>query len=74
MEVLELLAQWINEEFAISLDEITVDRGLEVTGFRKLPARLRHCALAHHVHRPAQLRPCVIVITRWHKTFVPPVV
>ncbi len=38
------LAQWIFEEFGISLDETTVGRELRALGFRKLSARPRHHA------------------------------
>jgi transposase len=38
------LAQWIFEEFGISLDETTVGRELKAMGFCKLSARPRHYA------------------------------
>lgn len=38
------LAQWIFEDFGISLDETTVGRELKAQGFRKLSARPRHYA------------------------------
>lgn len=38
------LAQWLYEEFAISLDETTIGRELKAMGFRKLSARPRHHA------------------------------
>jgi len=38
------LAQWIWEEFGISLDESTVSRELKALGFRKVSARPRHDA------------------------------
>jgi transposase len=38
------LAQWIWEEFAISVDETTVGRELKALGFAKLTARPRHHA------------------------------
>ena len=38
------LAQWLYDEFAISLDETTVGRELKTMGFRKLSARPRHYA------------------------------
>jgi transposase len=38
------LAQWIWEEFAISLSEATVGRELRALGFRKISARPRHYA------------------------------
>jgi len=38
------LAQWIFEEFGITLDETTVGRELRAMGFRKLSARPRHRA------------------------------
>ena len=38
------LAQWIWDEFAISLDETTVGRELKSLGFAKLSARPRHYA------------------------------
>ena len=38
------LAQWLYEEFSISLDETTVGRELKAMGFRKLSARPRHHA------------------------------
>jgi transposase len=38
------LAQWIWEEFRISLDETTVGRQLKALGFRKISARPRHYA------------------------------
>ncbi len=38
------LAQWIWEEFGISLDESTVSRELKALGFRKISARPRHYA------------------------------
>jgi transposase len=38
------LAQWIFEEFRISLDETTVGRELKAMGFRKISARPRHRA------------------------------
>jgi transposase len=38
------LAQWLYEEFAVSLDETTVGRELKAMGFRKLSARPRHYA------------------------------
>lgn len=38
------LAQWINEEFAITMDETTIGRELKAMGFAKLSARPRHYA------------------------------
>jgi transposase len=38
------LAQWISDEFGISLDETTVGRELKAMGFAKLSARPRHYA------------------------------
>jgi len=38
------LAQWIWEEFGISLSETTVGRELKALGYRKISARLRHHA------------------------------
>jgi len=38
------LAQWIWEEFRISVDETTVGRELNALGFRKISARPRHYA------------------------------
>ena len=38
------LAQWIFEEFGLSLSETTVSRELKRLGFRKLSARPRHYA------------------------------
>ena len=38
------LAQWLYEEFAVTLDETTVGRELKAMGFRKLTARPRHHA------------------------------
>ncbi len=38
------LAQWIWEEFGISLDETTVGRELKRLGFSKISARPRYCA------------------------------
>jgi transposase len=38
------LAQWIWDEFGISLEETTVSRALKDLGFRKLSARPRHHA------------------------------
>jgi transposase len=38
------LAQWLWEEFRVSLDETTVGRVLKELGFRKLTARPRHHA------------------------------
>jgi putative transposase len=38
------LAQWLYEEFAVSLDETTVGRKLKAMGYRKLSARPRHHA------------------------------
>ena len=38
------LAQWIWEEFGVSLDETTVGRELKALGFAKLSARPRHHA------------------------------
>lgn len=38
------LAQWVFEEFGISMDETTVGRELKAMGFRKLSARPRHYA------------------------------
>jgi len=38
------LAQWIFEEFGITLDETTVGRTLRAVGYRKLSARPRHFA------------------------------
>ena len=38
------LAQWIGDEFGISLEETTVGRALRGLGFRKLSARPRHHA------------------------------
>ena len=38
------LAQWIFEEFGITLDETTVGRTLKTMGYRKLSARPRHYA------------------------------
>ncbi len=39
------LAQWIWEEFGISLSETSVSRELKALGFRKLSARPRHYAV-----------------------------
>jgi len=36
------LAQWIFQEFGISLDETTIGRELKAMGFRKLSARPKH--------------------------------
>ena len=36
------LAQWLHEEFAVSLDETTVSRELKKLGYVKLTARPRH--------------------------------
>ena len=38
------LAQWLNDEYGVLLDDATVGRELKAMGFRKLPARLRHYA------------------------------
>jgi len=38
------LAQWIFEEFRLTLDETTVGRELKALGFRKISARPRHYA------------------------------
>ena len=38
------LAQWIRQEFGVSLDETTVGRELKALGFAKLSARPRHYA------------------------------
>ncbi len=38
------LAQWVLEEFRISLDETTVSRELKALGFVKISARPRHYA------------------------------
>ena len=38
------LAQWIFEEFGVTLDETTVGRTLKTMGYRKLSARPRHHA------------------------------
>ena len=38
------LAQWVLEEFRISLDETTVSRELKALGFVKISARPRHTA------------------------------
>ena len=38
------LAQWLFEEFGVSLDETTVGRELKAMGFRKLTARPQHRA------------------------------
>lgn len=38
------LAQWIFEDFGISMDETTVGRELKALGFRKMSARPRHRA------------------------------
>ena len=38
------LAAWVQEEFAISMDETTVGRTLRAMGYRKLSARPRHHA------------------------------
>ena len=38
------LAQWLFEEFGVSLDETTVGRELKAMGFAKLSARPRHYA------------------------------
>jgi hypothetical protein len=37
-------AQWIREEFGISLSETTVGRELRALGYRKISARPRHFA------------------------------
>ncbi len=41
---LQDLAQWLWEEFGISLSETTVSRELKALGFRKLSVRPRHYA------------------------------
>ena len=38
------LAQWLHEEFAVTLDETTIGRELKAMGFAKLSARPRHYA------------------------------
>ncbi len=38
------LAQWLHEEFGVSLDETTIGRELKAMGFAKLSARPRHYA------------------------------
>jgi transposase len=38
------LAQWLYEEFAVTLDETTIGRELKAMGLRKLSARPRHYA------------------------------
>jgi transposase len=38
------LAQWLSDEYGVSLDETTVGRELKALGFRKLSARPRHYA------------------------------
>ena len=42
------LAQWLYEEFAVSLDETTVSRELKKLGYVKLTARPRHHAQNGH--------------------------
>jgi transposase len=38
------LAQWVWEEFGLSLSETTLSRELKALGFRKISARPRHYA------------------------------
>ncbi len=38
------LAQWLNEEYGVSLSEPTMSREMRALGFRKLSARKRHYA------------------------------
>lgn len=38
------LAQWLNEEFGVSLSEQTMSREMRALGFRKISARKRHYA------------------------------
>lgn len=38
------LAQWLNEEYGVSLSEQTMSREMRALGFRKLSARKRHYA------------------------------
>jgi transposase len=38
------LAQWLNEEYGVSLSEQTMSREMRAMGFRKLSARKRHYA------------------------------
>jgi len=42
------LAQWLREEFGVSLDETTIGRELRRMGFAKLSARPRHHAQNEH--------------------------
>ena len=42
------LAQWLHDEFAISLDETTISRELKKLGYVKLTARPRHHAQNEH--------------------------
>ncbi|NBC20600.1 MAG: hypothetical protein GVY06_06075 [Alphaproteobacteria bacterium] len=42
------LAQWLFEEFGVSLDQTTVSRELKAMGYAKLSARPRHRAQNAH--------------------------
>ena len=42
------LAQWLHDEFAVSLDETTISRELKKLGYVKLSARPRHHAQNEH--------------------------
>ena len=42
------LAQWLHDEFAVSLDETTISRELKKLGYVKLTARPRHHAQNEH--------------------------
>lgn len=42
------LAQWLHDEFAVSLDETTISRELRKLGYVKLTARPRHHAQNEH--------------------------
>ena len=42
------LAQWLNEEYGVSLSEPTMSREMRALGFRKISARKRHYAQDEH--------------------------
>ena len=58
------LAQWIFEEFAISLDETTVSRELKALGYARLSARPRH----HAQNGPAMEAFKKTSRTRWRRS------
>ena len=58
------LAQWIWEEFGVSLDESTVSRELKALGFSKISARPRHRAQNEFVREDFK-KPCP---PRWQRS------